>query len=166
MGTCSTIAPFSCSALAPFSCSALALVMLVGCGRIGFDAVRDSPDGGNSATGPMGARCDFTSFDCLLSEQTVLAGANGDIGGPTCMGYDFGAKFIFQSAGTAYVSTDASFDTVLHVLAGADCSAPQTRCIDNRGGTGENFTLDGSDGQTITIVIDGGCGDVNLHWEM
>ena len=145
------------------------LVAIAACGRVGFDPLgADRSDGGamNNTMTPTAPACAWSRPDCLIAENTWEGGATGSIESNVCEGSYIASSFAFQSTGTVSLVAAATFDSVVHVLAGVDCSAPQVRCIDTPGDTNEVLLLDGTAGQTFVVAITGGCGPARLSWSM
>ena len=135
------------------------------CGRVGFDPIgADAPDAG-TAGATMTAACDYRGATCTIYENDFLPGATGGYEQFSCDDNRLALQFSGQGANTIAVNVNASFDTVVHVLRGSDCNAAQVRCVDVPG-TNERVTLDGSLGDPLVVLVDGGCGYVSIGWAM
>lgn len=132
------------------------------CGRVGFDPV--GADAGLTGATPTSA-CAFRGATCWILENTYAPGASGTFGLESCDDQRPAVQFSGHAGGVITLAIDAPFDSVVHVLRGADCSAPQSGCVDVPG-TNERVTLDGSLGDPLVVLVDGGCGYVSMGWAM
>lgn len=161
---------------------ALLLLVLAGCGRVGFNPLGeidsgpgDSGSGSGSGSG-CGAGPDHacSSSTLSLSNNTTGNGGNdliffannltGSCGG--AVGGDYGFTFIVLQAGDYEFTLTASFDSVLYALDGMTCAGAELACVDNPGTGDESITLSLAANQRINVVIDSasGCGEFSLSY--
>jgi hypothetical protein len=184
------LSPVSCSYpqrrgdAKPWLCVAL-LGVSGACGRIGFDAV--------GVGGTDASKLDVASTDgsgtcgtvttCPAMSESILVGSTGSSPGDTSThgdgmtgscgatgASDFAIHYTVTPviAGNMTFHVDATFDTVLYVLEGTDCSASEVACMDNPGASGETATFSFLIvPRELTFVVDGkagACGSFTLTY--
>lgn len=153
-----------------------------GNGSAAGDAAPSDSDG----TPPADARIDAASIgcgtdpNCSSSSFALNAGSSGSANGSTAFftdgtqgscgtsgGGDYGARFMVMASGMYRFTLTAAFDTLLYVLDGPDCSAPERTCADNPGVSGEEVVLSLTAGTSIVVIVDSnsGCGNFSLDYQ-